>query len=95
MKHLSLLVLAALLCAGCEVVRVNERGITAYAPAWPWQDSMRAIERVNLSNRTNNFTAAMRGMSDSETISTNAVDLVERVVGAAVKAAIAGVKGAP
>lgn len=94
-----LLLLASLLSVGsvgCAYVKMydNDRkaGFVSVVPAWPWQDSMRSLDRMNVSAKTNGFTASLRGLQDSETTSTNAVDLVGKVTEAAVSAAIRSVK---
>lgn len=85
------LALVCLVC-GCSNIRVydetRQAGFTATIPAWPWQDSTRVIERMNLSSKTNAFTASMRGLNETETTSTNATSIVTDIVGAAVRAAI-------
>lgn len=89
---LALVATAALCFTGCAYVSVrdNERkaSVSCVTPAWPWQDSTRVLDRLSVSARSNTFTTTIRGLDESQTTSTNAVDLVGRVTGAAVSAAI-------
>ncbi len=88
--------LLLLLADGCAYVRVYDKerqaGFSSMMPAWPWQDSTRVIDRMNLSAKTNGFTASIRGMTEQEVTSTNAVNFVESVVSSAVSAAIKAAK---
>jgi len=84
-----------LLFTGCSVVRIanktpagQETTFTAYVPGWPWQDSAQVLAKMNLSAKTNAFTASLRDLSESETTSTNAAALVNGIVNAAVSAAV-------
>ena len=78
-KYLFLL----LLLTGCNTARIadDNRGVvfSAKMVAWPWQDSQRTIDRLNLSARGTNFTTSLRGLSEQETTSTNLSSLVESV----------------
>ncbi len=97
MKHrliltvLSIALLVLLLC-GCNTVSVNDpnSGVAFRATmmAWPWQDSSRIMERMNLSSKGSNFTASIRGLTESEVTSTNFQNLVEAVMAGAVRGAI-------
>jgi hypothetical protein len=84
------------LLGGCTSVKVyddqRQAGFRAVMPAYPWQDSTAVLERLNISARSNTFTVSVRGFSESENTSTNAVNLVTGVVGAAVGAAIQAAK---
>jgi hypothetical protein len=90
---LAFTVAVALVSGGCSRVTIQSESakFAAIMPAWPWQDSTRAIEKMNLSAKGTNFTASLSGLNDTETTSTNATrmltDVVGAVVGAAVKAA--------
>lgn len=92
----SLLPLACCALIGCSTVRIEDqqRGISfvARVPAWPWQDSLRALERLNISARTNGTTIAVRGLNETESTGSNAVELVSRTAGAVVRAAIEAAK---
>jgi hypothetical protein len=93
----SMFILAALLSVtGCAYVSVyddqKQAGFKSVVPAWPWQDSTRVLDKMNVSSKTNAFTASVRGLSDSETTSTNTVDLVSKTVSAAVSAAVTSAK---
>lgn len=68
-------------------------GFTSVTPAWPWQDSSRVLDRMNLSAKTNSFTASLRGLAETENTSTNAAAIVQSVVSAAVSAAIGAGRG--
>jgi len=99
MKNLTtklLLLLAVLLLIGCARVRVyddsKQAGFVATTPAWPWQDSTRVLDKLNLSSKTNSFTASVRGLSESESTSTNTTEFISAVVGAAVRAGISAAK---
>jgi hypothetical protein len=87
---LALLCLAGAGCMSTVTIEDAQRGVTfrASVPAWPWQDSMRAIDRLTLSTKGTNFNASLRGLSESETTSTNITDLFERGISAAVRAAV-------
>jgi hypothetical protein len=92
---IGLLLVFAFLLAGCSVLRIKnvqpngaETTVTAYVPAWPWQDSGKNIERLTVSARTNSFNSSLKGLEDTETTSTNAANLLERTVSAAVGAAV-------
>lgn len=91
MKRIVLLIACGALC-GCTYVRVydNQRqaGFSSMMPAWPWQDSTRILDKMNVSAKTNSFTASVRGLADTETTSTNAVAGVAEIVSAAVRAAV-------
>jgi len=77
-------------CMSTVSIEDRNRGVMfrASVPVMPWQDSLRVIDRMNMSAKGSNFTASLRGLTDSETISTNAVDFFERGISAAVRAAI-------
>lgn len=81
---------------GCSYVRVYDKerraGFSAAMPAWPWQDSSKVIDRVNVSAKTNSFTASVRGLNESEVTSTNSVNLVEAVTKGAIEGALKAVK---
>ena len=83
---------ALLLFTGCAYVRVYDEqrhaGFSSMMPSWPWQDSTRVLDRMNVSSKTNSFTASVRGLNDSETTSTNTVSAVAEIVSAAVRAAV-------
>lgn len=83
---------ATLLLSGCSTVKVYDDnravGFTATIPSWPWQDSTRVIDRMNLSARTNGFTASMRGLNEEQSTSTHATQLVTDIVAAVVRAAV-------
>ena len=86
MKPLAFL---SLFLCGCNTVSIHHQDVTfsARVVAWPWQDSQRTIDRLNLAAKGTNFTASLRGLTESETTSTNFNALVQSVVGAAVRAA--------
>ena len=92
MKKSILAACAAMLVAGCNVVSVRNGPVhlTAYMPAWPWQDGSRVIERASMTARTNVATVDLRGMSEQQTTSTN--EVFERMVSAAVGAAVRAAK---
>jgi hypothetical protein len=94
--HLAAAALLALPLIGCSTVRIEDaRGVrfVARVPAWPWQDSLRALERLNISTRTNGTTTiAIRGLNETEATGSNAVELVSRTAGAVVRAAIEAAK---
>lgn len=84
--------------AGCSMMRISNAApngstttVTAYVPAWPWQDSSKTIEKLTVSARakqdTNYFSASLKGLDETETTSTNAGSLIESVIGAAIRAA--------
>lgn len=86
-------VAVALAFTGCmSTVRIEDenRGVrfVASVPAWPWQNSMRLLDKMNLSARGTNFTASLRGLTETETTDTNTVRMIESIVGAAVGSAI-------
>ncbi len=89
-----LLTLAATLtlAPGCSYVTVKREGFSAVMPAWPWQDSTRALERLNISSKTNSFTASVRGLNDSENTSTNTADLFKKGIEGAVQGAVSALK---
>ena len=99
MKHLFCLLLLVLILPGCSFVSAYDKergtGFRAVMPAWPWQDSARVVDRINVSSKTNSFTASIHGLNDTETTSTNAVNLLESAVGAAVGAAVRAVAPVP
>lgn len=82
-----------LFASGCSYVRIcDDQGRTlarASMPAWPWQDSTRAIERLNITKRGTNFTVSLKGLEDAEKASTNMVffEGLGTAIGTAVKAA--------
>lgn len=84
--------LAAVLLSGCAWIKIydhqRQAGFTAFMPAWPWQDSTAFVDHMGLVSRTNGFAANIRGMNQEEQTSTNAVDLLQKVTGAAVSAAV-------
>jgi hypothetical protein len=86
----------ASLLIGCSTVRIDDPQsrvtFVARVPAWPWQDSFRALERLNISARTNSITINLRGLNETQAIGSNAVELVERTAGAVVRAAITSAK---
>ncbi len=88
---------AAVHCfTGCSTVRITDKDagvtFTAIMPAWPWQNSQRVLERMNLSARTNGtFTASIRGLTESETTSTNFPSIIEAIVAGAVKGAVGAI----
>lgn len=96
---LAMLGSAGAFLAGCSFVKIQDQtrqvAFSAVMPAWPWQDSGRVLERMNLSSKTNAFTASIRGLQDNETTSTNAVDLVSQVVSSAVGAAVSAARPGP
>lgn len=75
------------LTSGCAHVSVTRDGFSAITPAWPWQDSTRVIDRLNVSTKTNAFTASVRGLNESEQTSSNAVLIIQAVTEAAIRAA--------
>ena len=95
--RLFLLLSISSLFTGCAMVNVasikpNEK-ITARVviPAWPWQDSRQVVDRLSLSVSTNRLTYGLRA-EQAETTSTNFANILEGVVGAAVKAAVTAAK---
>lgn len=90
MKTISIL-FAALLC-GCSTVSIHDRqrgiSFTAIVPAWPWQDSAKTIDHLTLSARGTNFSASLRGISDSEVTNTNSAAMLGEVIGIAIRTAI-------
>lgn len=94
---LSIIIVAVIgSCCGCSVVKVYDKerkaGFTALVPAYPWQDSYRVIERMNVSSRSNGFTASIRGLNDTEVTSTNAAALIESVSKGAIEGALNALK---
>lgn len=99
MKKIKVLfVLCALVTlSGCAVISIhdpstNKVAFRVWAPAWPWQDSTDAIKKLNISSRTNHFTASLANLDATQTTSSNAVALIESAVGAAVTAAVKAAK---
>lgn len=92
MKQSLSAIAVALVLASCSSVTIEDQTrqvrFSAVMPAWPWQDSLRAVERVNLSARTNTTTFSIRGLTEQETGATNLPTLLEAVVTAAVRAAV-------
>ncbi len=88
--------LFASLLIGCSTLRIDDPqtrvSFVARVPAWPWQDSLRALERLNISARSNSITISLRGLNESQAIGSNTVELVERTAGAIVRAAITSAK---
>lgn len=82
-----LLFLVPIVLMGCSMVcnKHNQpdgsyTSSTAYIPAWPWQDSQRTIERMNVSAKTNGtFTASVRGLEEIQSTSTNLADIIRAV----------------
>lgn len=66
------------LLAGCSILRVEDTRsgvtVTTKLPVWPWQDSTRALDRLNISSATNRTTVSVRGLEDATTGGTNIVD---------------------
>ncbi len=91
--------LVGVLMTGCAYVKVYDKerqsGFSSVMPAWPWQDSTAVIERMQISSKSNSFTASVRGLSEGENTSTNMVSLVNGAVGAAVSAAVKSVAPVP
>lgn len=86
-----------LLFCGCAVITISDpsTGHTvarAIVPAWPWQDSNQAVNKLGLRSRTNDFTLGVNGFQTQEVTSTNATQFLENVVGAAVGAAVRAAK---
>lgn len=99
MKLLALAMATALLVssAGCTHIALYDPATghkiaSGNIPAWPWQDSSQAIQRLAMRSRTNDLTISLSGVTSQETTSTNAVNLIENVVGAAVGAAVRAAK---
>lgn len=97
--NLAPLILAALCLsvAGCAFIRVNDpqtgrNVVNSFVPSWPWQDSARTISGLNITSRTNNFTTRVAAIDESQTTTTNATQLMESVVSAAVGAAVKAAK---
>ncbi len=95
----ALLILAlmpALMGMGCAYVKAyddqRQAGFKTVMPAWPWQDTTAVLDRMNVSSKSNSFTASVRGLSESDTISTNVADIAGKITGAAVSAIVGGVK---
>lgn len=92
----AMLLVCLLGSCGCSAVRAYDKGrqagFSAIMPAWPWQDSARVIERMNVSSKTNGFTASIRGLNDTEVTSTNAAALIESVSKGAIEGAISALK---
>jgi hypothetical protein len=83
------------LSAGCTVTRIRtadanhtQTGVTTYTVAWPWLDTTKSLEKASLAANTNAQTISLAGLTESETVSTNATALFSTAVGAAVSAAI-------
>lgn len=93
---LIIFVIASVVMTGCSYVRVYDKerraGFSASMPAWPWQDSTRVIDRVNVSAKTNSFTASVRGLDESESTSTNAAAMIEAVSKGAIEGAVKALK---
>lgn len=87
---------ATLALSGCAVVSISNDNQQAQfkttakisAPAWPWQDTASTLSRLNVSAGTNRFTGSLKDVSQETSTSTNAVNLIQAVVEAAVKAAV-------
>ncbi|MFO1487955.1 MAG: hypothetical protein U1F65_05720 [Verrucomicrobiota bacterium] len=82
---------------GCTAVKIydpttGQPAVSAVSPAWPWQDSFRSLKGLTVTAKTNNFAARVSGLDESQVTSTNAVDLVSKVTGAAVSAAVQAAK---
>lgn len=95
-KRLPLFAMALLLLPGCAYVRAydheRQAGFSSMMPAWPWQDSMAIIEKMNISSGTNKFTASIRGLNEQEVTSTNAAAMIEAVSKGAIEGAIKALK---
>lgn len=91
-KKMILLSLLPLVLSGCAVVKIydesRQAGFKAVTPAWPWQDSTRILDKMNVSSRSNTFTASLRGLSESETTSTNVTAVAGEILGTAIRTAI-------
>jgi len=83
-----LLLILPFLVQSCSYVSANRDGFRAYMPVYPWQDSTRLIERMSVSTGTNRFTASVRGLSETDVTSTNAVHLIEAVTKGAMEGAV-------
>jgi hypothetical protein len=93
-----LVLLMALLC-GCATARIDtERAdgtratMRVWVPAYPWQDVNQGIGRMTFSVKTNWTLGGLKAMETETSGATNLADLAERVVGAAVRAAVGAAK---
>jgi len=95
-KPLYLLAILALCAGGCISARVKTgtgASVSVVAPAYPWQDPSAALQRALVTQRTNGTSSiSLAGLSEEAKTTTNGIELVRMVVGAAVEAAVKGVK---
>lgn len=88
----ALAILPLLLLCSCTSLSIEDKqrqvAFHANLPAYPWQDGKQALKGMNLSARGTNLTVSLHGLSQEEATTSNFVYMVERIVGAAVKAAI-------
>lgn len=96
MKPLALIALL-IAASGCSVIRIHDNArqisATAYVPAWPWQDSNQAVNKLVVKATNTNGVAIDMSGSQSGTTTSNNVDLVSKLAEGMAKGFAAGMMG--
>ena len=60
-------------------------------PAWPWQDGKKLVSKMSQST-PDGYKASLSGLGDSQTTTSNTVDIIGTIVESAVRGSVEGMK---
>lgn len=89
-----LLWLLPLLMVGCTTVTMKSPDGTVFQtsmPAWPWQDGKKLVAKMS-QTAPDGYKASLSGLGDSQSTTTNTVDIIGTIVESAVRGAVEGMK---
>ena len=88
------LAVAAMVFTGCTTITMKSPDGTTFhtsMPAWPWQDGKKLVAKMTQAT-PDGYKASLSGLGDSQTTTSNTVDIVGTIVESAVQGAVKGMK---
>lgn len=86
--------LLPLVMVGCTTVTMKSPDGTVFhtsMPAWPWQDGKKLVAKMSQVT-PDGYKASLSGLGDSQTTTSNTVDIIGTIVESAVRGAVEGMK---
>ena len=86
--------LLPLVMVGCTTVTMKSPDGTVFQtsmPAWPWQDGKKLVAKMSQAT-PDGYKASLSGLGDSQTTTSNTVDIIGTIVESAVRGAVEGRK---
>ena len=88
------LAVAVTVLTGCTTVTMKSPDGMVFRtsmPAWPWQDGKKLVSKMSQAT-PDGYKSTLSGLGDSQTTTSNTVDIIGTIVESAVRGAVEGMK---